>query len=126
MKKEVFALVLLTLILLGNLWNQRRLTGLTGEMLDSIQAAYEEAEEGRWQAAGQAAGAALELWEREERYRGVFLRHPESDDTTDALCDLMGAIRARDEGALLGAYLSVRARIRCLLRMEKLRLASVF
>ncbi len=126
MKKEIFALALLALILLGNLWNQRQLTDLTGEMLSCTRLAFREAEAGRWQAAGQAAQAALTLWERRERYRGVFLRHPESDETTDALCDLLGAIRARDEGALLGGYLRVQTRIRCLLRMETLSLASVF
>lgn len=126
MKKEWIALLLLCAILGGGRWDRRKLEALTEELLTRTDDAYSAAELGRREAAAEAAEAAEEAWRREETFVCVFLRHSEADALTDALCAFRGAVAGQDEGELLAAYLSLRARISRILDMEKLSVGSIF
>ena len=54
MKKELFALALLLLILVGNVWNQHRLETLTSSLDTLVEEAYASARNGLWQQAAHA------------------------------------------------------------------------
>jgi hypothetical protein len=126
MKREWIALLLICVILAGGRWDRRKVEALTEELLAGTDAAYAAAELGRREAAQKAAEAAEEAWRKEETFVCVFIRHSEADALTDALCAFRGAVAGQDEGELLAAYLSLRARISRILDMEKLSVGSIF
>ena len=110
MKKELFALALLLLILAGNLWNQHRLETLTSG-LDALVEAAQEAET---------------RWTDADPYTHIFIRHTDIDALSAAFCDYRGALAGRDEGDILASYLRLTAGLRSLQGMEKLSVGSIF
>lgn len=126
MKKELIAVLLLLIILAGNLWNQRRLDRLTGELTDYVEETYASAQEGDWAAAENAARSAEETWIGAHAYTHIFIRHTDVDTLTAAFCDYRGAISGRDDGDILAAYLRLKTGLHCLRDMETLSAGSIF
>ena len=125
MKKEWIAILLLGGILAGNLWNLRHMDTLAQALLRTTEDAYSASVEEDWPSAVTMAENARRLWFSEELYTHIFIRHPEIDSLTDELCDLRGAIEGRDSAEILGAYLSVTARINSILKMEMPSVGSI-
>ena len=126
MKKELFALALLLLILVGNVWNQHRLETLTSSLDTLVEEAYASARNGLWQQAAHAAQEAEAQWTDADLYTHIFIRHTDIDALTAAFCDCRGAIAGRDEGDILGSFLRLSAGLHSLLDMETLSAGSVF
>ena len=126
MKKELFALALLLLILVGNVWNQHRLETLTSSLDTLVEEAYASARNGLWQQAAHAAQEAEAQWTDADLYTHIFIRHTDIDALNAAFCDYRGALAGRDEGDIIASYLRLTAGLRSLLAMEKLSAGSVF
>lgn len=126
MKKELFALALLLLILAGNLWNQHRLETLTSGLDALVEEAYASARNGHWQQAAQAALEAETRWTDADPYTHIFIRHTDIDALSAAFCDYRGALAGRDEGDILASYLRLTAGLRSLQGMETLSVGSIF
>ncbi len=126
MKKEFVALALLLLIIIGNIWNQRRLNGLISDLDDLTEEAYAASQAQNWSEAEAAARSAENRWSAENRYTHVFIRHTDIDALTEAFCDYRGAIAGHDEGNILGSFLRLSAGLHSLLDMETLSAGSVF
>ena len=126
MKKELVAIALLLLILIGNIWNRQRLDKLIGELDGLTEAAYASTQGADWTAAEDAARSAEEAWSGARTYTHIFIRHTDVDTLTAAFCDYRGAIAGRDDGDILASYLWLKAGLRCLRDMETLSAGSVF
>lgn len=125
MKKELVALALLLLILLGNLWNQRRLEGLTAQLRSSVEDAYNAVEAQDWSKAAEDAQAAERDWLDAGAYTHIFIRHTDIDAVTAAFCGYRGAIAGQDKGNAFQAYLLLVALLDGLKGMERLSPGSI-
>lgn len=126
MLKEWCAGALLLLILLLAGWNLRHLDGLTEELLLlSSQAAGAAAAED-WTAAASLAAELRTRWDGAEAYTHVFIRHPEIDAVTDAVCTLEGAAQGRDTAAYTGALHIFIAHLTSIRGMERPTFGSIF
>ncbi len=126
MKKELSAALLLLLIFAGGCLNILVTRGIT----EDICALAERAEYGalaeNWQAAENAAEAAIALWENSRFYTHVILHHSEHEGAAETLYGLLSAIYARSAGDTAVAARLVRARFAGIAEMEGFRLESVF
>ena len=126
MKKELVALVLLTLIALGNIWNQRRLDSLIADLSALTEEAYAASRAQDWPGAERSARNAEEPWSAENRYTHIFIRHTDIDTLTEAFCDYRGALAGGDRGDILACYLRLNAGLGSLRSMETLSAGSIF
>ena len=126
MKKEAVAILPLFIILAGNLWNHRKLERLICGLNALTEEAYASAQKADWPSAENAARSAEEAWRNAHAYTHVFIRHTDVDTLTSAFCDYRGALKSRDDGDILAAYLRLNAGLDCLLDMETLSTGSVF
>ena len=126
MKKEIVALSLLLIILAGNVWNQRRLNGLTAELNALVEEAYASFHAGDRLSAEENGKEAERLWLSADRYTHIFIRHTDIDALTSAFCDYRAAIASGEGSDVFAAYLRLRTGLRSLREMEKLSAGSVF
>ena len=126
MKKELVAIALLLLILIGNIWNRQRLDKLIGELDGLTEEAYASSRSAEWTSAEDAARSAAEAWSGAHTYTHIFIRHTDVDTLTAAFCEYRGAITGRDDGDILASYLCLKAGLHCLRDMETLSVGSVF
>ena len=125
MKKEWFALLLLSGVILGSILNLRFLRGFTAELENRVTVACTEAEGGHWVQAEEQAAEAMARWTGSDKYTHVFIRHGEIDAVTDGFCTLIGAIRSRDPSTVYAARLALCSRLRGIYEMERLTPGSI-
>ena len=125
MKKEWFALLLLSAVILGSVLNLRFLRGFTAELEERVAEACTEAEEENWAQAEEKAAEAMTRWTGSDKYTHVFIRHGEIDAVTDGFCTLIGAVRSRDQSAVYAARLALCSRLAGIYEMERLTPGSI-
>lgn len=126
MKKEIFALLLLLLIVAGCLLNLRHLKQFSENLLAEADAAWEAACIGDWERARSGAEALLEQWKNADGYTHIFIRHSEIGMTTEGICSFLGHLRAESPGDAYGAWQALRAQLESLYGMERLSFGSIF
>lgn len=126
MKKELFALVLLLLIVAACLWNIRYLNAFTGALLEKTDAAWQAAQHGDWERARSEAEALLQQWTEAEGYTHIAIRHSEISMTTEAICAFLGHLSQESPGEAYAARCALRAQLESLCTMEQLRFGSIF
>lgn len=126
MKQEISSIVILLLLLVGSLVNIRYLDSVTEEMLSLADEAMDFAHAGDFSAAVQKAENAANYWAELDGYTHIFIRHPEIDATTDALCDLLGELYAGNVYEAQGAHRKLREHLLSLSGIEHITLGSVF
>ena len=125
MKKEWFALLLLSGVILGSILNLRFLRGFTAELEDQVTDACTAAEGGNWAQAEEQAAEAMARWTGSDKYTHIFIRHGEIDAVTDAFCTFIGAIRSRNPDSLYSARLALSAHLAGIYEMERLTPGSI-
>ncbi len=126
MKRTLIALVLLLLLGALGIWNLRQVDALTNGLCGCIELSIRCMEEGDSAAAKAAVDSALTLWERQERYTHIFLRHSEVDSAADTLYELQEAVYAGDAAQALSAGNPALYHLRSLQSMEHPAWGSVF
>lgn len=125
MKREIAALALLAALFSASFFNIRHLRGFTGGLASNVEASRSAFDAGDYGRAEALLRGALSEWEGAEGYTHIFIRHSEIDAASDAFCELLGSLAARDEGAA-GDYEKLLNRISSLYTMERLTLGSIF
>lgn len=126
MKREGAALLLLALLLLAAGWNIRHADFLTSQINRNLTRAEHAAQRGEYELACTAADNALSLWRGARGYAGVFLRHPDVDNVTDAFYDLIELLHQKDREALPAGFARLRYHLETLDWMEHPSLGTVF
>lgn len=126
MKPELFAGILLLAIIFAAIGNLCFLSALVTEITELCQAAEEEALQGNWTDAEDAAEHAISLWNDHKGYTQTVLRQSECDRAADILWKLLSAIRNREEGTANGLSDQVNEVFCHLLETERPLFSSIF
>ena len=125
MIKELFATILLAIILVGAIINISVVNNLTGEISNLVAEAEVDAQNGYWDDAENKAETAADLWKSREMYTHIFLRHTEVDAATDAIYDLLKEVYSHDSDALKGAAQLATAHLESIGSAEKVTFGSI-
>ena len=126
MPREITALILLALLLIGAVWNIRSVDRLTAEICACIDSSEEAVRSGDGQAARAAMEKGLQLWLNADSYTHIFIRHTEIDGATDAFYSAMEELSDNDSEALGAAYDKLRYHLISISSMEHVSLGSIF
>ena len=126
MKKEVFALLLLLLMVVGCLLNLRYLKRFTDTLLTETEEAWQAVQENDWERARSCTEQLLQQWKDADGYTHVFIRHSEISMTTEAICSFLGHLSQESPGDTYGAWQALRAQLESLYGMERLSFGSIF
>lgn len=125
MKRELCALGLLLLLVVGALWNLRSADRLTGRVADSLDRAEQAARQEDYALALQALQEGHALWDSRRNYTQVFFRHPDLDGLQEAFAALEQLLRQEDP-AWPAALELLRYALETTDRMEHVSLGTVF
>lgn len=126
MRREIFAGVLLLLILAGSIMNSKYAGGQIDDLLETLDESKQLAEIGSYAEAEELVASALEHWESLSVYTHIMIRHSSVDDVTNCLYDLMSFLGSADGGALRGAYSKAESCLKGIMEIERVTLQSVF
>ncbi len=117
--------VLLAALALG-LWSSAHLDSLTDDMHALVTESQEYALDENSAAAAEALLRAADLWETEEWYTHVFVRHTEVDAVSDAVYELLGSLLNEEWGETTGGYEMFFYDIEIILILYDLSVGSIF
>lgn len=126
MKKEVFALALLGVLVAVSLLNIGGIVRLTDELTESVELAAAAARDENWEGAEKQAEKAIASWKTKDSYTHIVLRHSEIDTLSDALYDFLNDIMDKNLGAAEASSQKVIYHLESISQMERLRLGSIF
>ena len=124
--REIFAVILLAVIITGAIWNINHLDSAIGELLGYIDLAEELAIHGMFEEAAENVKRATEYWQEISPYTRVLLRHPEIDACSNAFYELYTEIGGENYKRAKGTFEKMRAQLSGIIEMERLSLGSVF
>ena len=114
MKRLWLAAVLLAAVFAVALWNSASLREFTGEISAILQEAGAEAADGSWDQAARLTGRAREIWEDQDVYLHITLRHADTDEIYACFQEVEALLSSRE----WGEYAAANARL--ITRMELL------
>lgn len=126
MKKELFAIGLLALILALSVLNTRRIGALCGDLEGLVERSAGAAASDDWEGSQSLLDEAVSLWKKHESYVGIVLRHTDIETLTDDLYELTEHIYTRDSAATMAASLLVREHLESIKKMESINWGSIF
>lgn len=126
MRNMYTGLAVLLLALALSLWSTGHTNALTDEMQSLVTASQESALTGDTAAAAENLLRAADIWEAEEQYTHVFIRHTEVIAVADALYDLLGSVLDGDNASADGGYEKLRYHLESIRKMEQISWGSVF
>ena len=126
MKKELFAVVILVLMILASIYNYRHLERITNDVLALVDRSLEQAETGNWDEARRLAEEAARLWTSYDGSTHIFLRHSEITDAEGVLYNYLQQVYDENTRTAKAARDAARARLEHLVQVEKLRPGSIF
>ena len=125
MKKEIFAVSLLVLLLAASLFNIWYFDRLCLDLAEEINASSEALERGDTEAAREHLGHALTMWLDADSYTHIFIRHPEIDATADAFYELGLELEDEKAESCHAAYEKLLYHLESIRTMEHLRFGSI-
>lgn len=126
MKKEIFAIGLLILLLTGVLINNYILKNINSNMLLLIEETIVSAEKGDWQETIERAEKVKDYWDGKSGYTHIVIRHSKLDDATAAICGFLTEVYKSDMGGVAGTAKALSEEISGLFAMEKLKIGTIF
>lgn len=126
MKKELFALGLLALLLLLSVLNTRHIGRLCGDLESLVERSADAADAGGWEESRRLLEEAMSLWKKYDSYVGIVLRHTDIETLTDDLYELTEHIYTRDSAATKAASRLVREHLESIKKMESINWGSIF
>lgn len=126
MKKELFAVVLLALILGLSVLNTCAIKGLCGDLSDLVERSSNAADAGDWDSSARLLDSAMSLWREREGYTHCVLRHSDIETLTEAFYELSEHISTKDAPAAYSASELVKEHLDSIVKMETINLGSIF
>lgn len=124
MKKEIFAIITILLLIVASLINIFHLNSLIDSMSAHINEAIFALNVGDMSIAESELNNALKIWLNSNKYTHVFIRHTEIDAITDAYFDALAAIKSKNNSAIT-LIEQTKYHLESILSIEKLSLESV-
>ncbi len=125
MIREILALLLIILLAAGSIWNIHTIDKLCSDIQSCLSQAEKHLLYGSQEAAEQAVSAALETWQRAERYTNIFIRHPEIDSCTDIFYDLKEALESEENTGIHSVIGKLRCHLQSIADMEKPKFGNI-
>lgn len=126
MKKEIFAAFLLLSLIIGSLFNifyvKEFISDVEQELLLSQISFYN----GDIESSETYLRSALDIWNSAGLYTDIFIRHNETDTTTDYFYDVLSALYSDNPKSVLGAYEKLFSRLTEIYTIEQISFGSVF
>ncbi len=126
MRKMYMGLLILLLLWTASLISVHYLESQTELLLSFVDKAEDALEKGSNSEACAIIDKAIDHWEGMESYTHIFIRHAETDSTTDAFYELKNELGSADENSVSGVLGKLRSHLSGLVRMEKPSFGSVF
>lgn len=126
MLKELFALLLITLLVLVSAWNIRAVDKLCTDIEALLDKAESQALSGALEESEAQLQAALDKWLDAEGYTHIFIRHPEIDSCSDAFYDALEALNSGDAASIVPCLDKLRYHLESIASMERVSLGNVF
>ena len=126
MKKELCALFTLLLLIAGAIGNLTHLNTLMEQISNHINYSMLYCSLDDYQAAHTETSKALELWESEEPYTHIFIRHTEIDAFSDVFFDILSAIQNREKYEAENLLRKLQHLADNMVAMESVSLGSIF
>ena len=126
MKKELFALLAILLLIIGSIGNVRHLIKTTNDISNHIYYSGLYCSLDDYTAANTEMNKALDIWESEENYTHVFIRHSEIDTISDVLYDTLSAINNREKYDAEFLLQKLQHHLDTLVKMERISIGSIF
>ena len=125
-KKEIFSVCLISVMLIAALVNTYCINSLTTEMNGFIEESIEAIKKDDWEYAENQIKLAEKLWIDKKGYTHIVLRHSEIDTVSDALYDCVAYVRDQSVHAAVTAAQKVMYFLNSMYDMERVRFGSVF
>lgn len=125
MKKEIFAALLLLLLLILSIFCMRHLSLLTKELTAMTAEAAAHARAGRDSEAGEIMEAAQEKFCENMRLSSLYLSNEELRETEEMFLELRQALAAGEDG-LEYKFSQLIVRLRTEAELQRLSLGSIF
>ena len=126
MKKEICAALALLLLFIGALSNLTHLNKIMEQIQTHIDYSLLYCSLEDYVAAHTETTKAKQIWEDEERYSHVFIRHSEIDKMNDIFYDVLSAIQSHEKYEAEYHLKKLQHYADNLVVMEQLSLGSVF
>ncbi len=126
MKKELFAGLLLAVLLALSVWNTASIKSLCGSIGDLVDRSAQAAAREDWEESRALLDRAMELWKSRQGYTGIVLRHTDIETLTGDFYELAEHIYTRDAPAANAASALVREHLASITKMESLNWESIF
>lgn len=125
MKKELFAVLLLALLLILSLMNTREISALCKNLSGSVERTRILMSDGDFEGAEDVIRDALALWRGRASYTHCVLRHTDLESIDNAMFELLEAVHSHDVTAVVAAEETLE-HLRALRDMESINLGSIF
>lgn len=126
MKKELFAIGLLLIILVASVINVNYIKNLTNELTGYVDTSIQSAKEGKWKDAQDAANTATECWNEAKTFTHIVLKHDKIDAATEIFYDLLLEINSKNTVGTAVVGEKLKETLSNIYTMEKLRIGSIF
>ena len=126
MKKELCAILTILLLIGGSIANLIHLDKTTDQISNHIRYGILYCSLDDYTAADKEMNKALEIWNTEEYYTHVFIRHCEIDTISDIIYDALSAINNHEKYESQFLLQKLQHHIDTLVKMEKISLGSIF
>lgn len=126
MKRCIAALLILLLIAAVSLYNIRHIDVMTQTLLKKVNTAEQHALSGEFTEAASQMEQAAEMWEENNTYAYVFLRHAEVDTTADVFCEVLAELYDENAAGAKGMIRKLRAHLTTIAAMEHIRVETIF
>ena len=126
MKKELFAAALLALIAAAAILNAGKVESITEAITKEIEKAEKSAEQADWETCMAQINSAGQKWEREGPYLRSVMSHPQEEAIIDSFYDLKLTAEEQDQGKIRISAARLKARLKAISEMEKIKVETIF
>ena len=126
MKKEFFASLTILSLLLISIAGYIHLTKLTNSITEHTNKAMGAVSQANFELARTELNAALLLWNDDEQYTHIFIRHSEVDTVSDAFYEALGNVCSNQKEEAQISILKLMYHVNSVQSMERITLRSVF
>lgn len=126
MKKEIFAALILAVILVLSLCNSAYLTKLTNSITDIVDKAEHAARLEDWDNASIQAQEALDNWKKSEKYYHTVLGHRDIDTVTQNLDSFLCNVEMQNLSGVMLYATHARESLENINDVEKIKIENIF
>lgn len=126
MKKMYIGILILVILLSSALYNVHYLEKKIGVLLNDISVTQGLAEAGDFDGAAEMLRQTLNSWNAMDGYTHIFIRHSETDSTSDAFFEYMSDLCAQDAGSAKGSCEALKHHLISIVTMEQVSIGSIF